>query len=79
MEHFETLDVSRELMKEILEPSLIAKCSICSWVFGTNFEFMKLSGCSSFEHFVALCHAVPLTRSSLFTYNLLFTINIRAR
>jgi len=31
---------------------------------------MKLPGCSFFEDLVALCHAVPLTNSSLFTYNI---------
>ena len=42
-----------------LEPSLIEKYSICNWVFETNFEFIKLPGCSFWDDFVALCHAVP--------------------
>jgi hypothetical protein len=62
-----------------LETSGVSKCSICSQVSGNNFEFVKLQGCFFFDDLVALCHAVPLTRSSLFTYNLLSTINIRAR
>jgi hypothetical protein len=52
-----------------LEPSLITKYSISRYVLGTSFEYMELPGGSFFDDFVALCHAVPLTKNIRFTYN----------